>query len=159
MMRRSARFVLTALVLLATARAALAQQATITGAVTDETKAVLPGATVTATNLATGDQSVGVSDERGEYRLLTLPPGQVQSAGRAVRLLDRGRAVDRAARRPERDDAVRAERRAGERDGDGVGEVAARRHRLVAGRGQRRSAGRWRNCRSRAATGWSCRSW
>jgi carboxypeptidase family protein len=75
MLRRSATFILT-IALLSAGRSAFAQQATITGAVSDETKAVLPGATVTAINLATGDQSVAVSDDRGEFRLLTLPPGQ-----------------------------------------------------------------------------------
>jgi hypothetical protein len=55
---------------------AFAQVATITGTVTDETKAVLPGVTITATNLATGGQTAGVADERGEFRLLNLPPGQ-----------------------------------------------------------------------------------
>ena len=54
---------------------AFAQVATLTGTVTDETKAVLPGATVTATNVATGGQTLGVSDGRGEFRLLNLPPG------------------------------------------------------------------------------------
>jgi hypothetical protein len=53
--------------------------------VTDDTKAVLPGATITATNLATGVQVVGVSDERGEFRVLNLPPGmykvQVELSG------------------------------------------------------------------------------
>jgi len=55
---------------------ASAQQTSIIGAVTDETKAVLPGATVTATNLATGGQTVDTSNGRGEYRLLNLPPGR-----------------------------------------------------------------------------------
>ena len=44
---------------------ARAQQASVIGTVADETKAVLPGVTVTATNLATGSQIssgvVGVS--------------------------------------------------------------------------------------------------
>lgn len=52
------------------------QQASIVGVVTDETKAVLPGVNVTATNLETGNQATGLSDERGEYRLLRLPPGK-----------------------------------------------------------------------------------
>jgi Carboxypeptidase regulatory-like domain len=52
-----------------------AQQAAVTGVVTDETKAILPGATITATNLATGGSQIVVTDERGEYRLLNLPPG------------------------------------------------------------------------------------
>src|SRR3954452_958366 len=55
---------------------AFAQVATVSGTVTDETKAVLPGATVAATNIATGGQAIGVSDERGEFRLLNLPPGK-----------------------------------------------------------------------------------
>src|SRR5262249_16991239 len=42
----------------------------------DQTGAVLPGATVTATNLETGGQIVGVSDARGEYRLASVPPGK-----------------------------------------------------------------------------------
>jgi hypothetical protein len=58
------------------ARPAFAQVATVVGTVTDETKAVLPGVTVTAVNIATGGQTVGVADERGEFRLLNLPPGR-----------------------------------------------------------------------------------
>ncbi len=60
----------------ALATPAFAQVATVVGTVTDETKAVLPGATVTAANIATGGQTLGVSDERGEFRLLNLPPGK-----------------------------------------------------------------------------------
>ena len=55
---------------------AFAQDASVNGTVIDETKAVLPGATITATNLATGGTSIAVSDERGTYRLLRLPPGK-----------------------------------------------------------------------------------
>jgi len=58
------------------AAAAAAQEVSIVGTVSDQTKAVLPGATVTATNVATGAQSTAVSDARGEYRILSLPPGQ-----------------------------------------------------------------------------------
>ena len=53
----------------------LAQQATIVGTVTDESKAVLPGVTITATDVLKGTQVVVVSDARGEYRLLQLTPG------------------------------------------------------------------------------------
>src|SRR5689334_14434144 len=56
--------------------AAHAQEASLVSVVTDETKAVLPGATITATSLETGVASVSTSDERGEYRLLRLPPGK-----------------------------------------------------------------------------------
>ncbi len=52
------------------------QDASMAGTVTDETKAVLPGATVTATNLETGNQATGVTDEQGQYRLPRLPPGK-----------------------------------------------------------------------------------
>src|SRR5712692_4689828 len=67
------------------AAAAYAQEASVIGSVTDETKAVLPGATITATNLETGAQSNALTDERGQFRLLSLPAGkyrvQVELAG------------------------------------------------------------------------------
>jgi hypothetical protein len=50
--------------------------AAIAGAIVDESKGVLPGVTVTATELDTGRQHVGVSDERGEYRLVNVSPGR-----------------------------------------------------------------------------------
>ena len=57
--------------------AALAQQnATVTGTVTDQSKAVLPGATVTATDLATGRVQTAVSNERCEYQLANMLPGK-----------------------------------------------------------------------------------
>ena len=62
-------------VLLVSASAFAQQQASVTGTVTDESKAILPGVTVTATNLETGGTSVAVTDEKGEFRLLRLPPG------------------------------------------------------------------------------------
>jgi hypothetical protein len=46
-----------------------AQEATLTGTVTDSTGGVLPGATVVATNQATGNRFEGVADERGIYRI------------------------------------------------------------------------------------------
>jgi hypothetical protein len=54
---------------------ALAQEASIAGTVVDETKAVLPGVTITATSLATGRVMTAVSDERGEYRIRGIAPG------------------------------------------------------------------------------------
>ena len=66
--------VLVSLVFVSTS--ALAQDASVIGNVSDETKAVLPGVAISATNLATGGQSTAISDERGEYRLLKLPPGR-----------------------------------------------------------------------------------
>ena len=52
----------------------ISQNATIVGQVTDSSKAVLPGVTVTAASLAV--QSVtAVTDDQGEYRLTPLPIG------------------------------------------------------------------------------------
>jgi hypothetical protein len=48
----------------------------VIGTVADETKALLPGATITATNLETGTQAVAVTDQAGAYRLQSLPPGR-----------------------------------------------------------------------------------
>ena len=56
-------------VMLALPAAAFAQEAAITGTMTDSTGAVLPGVTVTATNEATGNKFVGVTDDRGIYRV------------------------------------------------------------------------------------------
>ena len=50
-----------AFVLGVSAPSAFAQDASITGTITDDTKAVLPGATVTATNLATGGSRSGAA--------------------------------------------------------------------------------------------------
>ena len=49
--------------------------ATLTGAVTDASKAVLPGATVTATDLATGRTYVAVTDDKGDFRIFKMTPG------------------------------------------------------------------------------------
>ncbi len=49
--------------------AAFAQEATLSGTITDQTGAVLPGVTITAVQEATGNTFVSVSDERGGYRI------------------------------------------------------------------------------------------
>ena len=46
-----------------------AQEATLTGTVTDSTGAVLPGVTIVAVNAATGNRFEAVTDERGIYRI------------------------------------------------------------------------------------------
>src|SRR5256885_13490607 len=46
-----------------------AQDSTISGTATDSTGGVLPGVTVTATNIESGNTFEAVSDERGEFRL------------------------------------------------------------------------------------------
>jgi hypothetical protein len=53
-----------------------AQQATVMGTVVDESNAVLPGATVMATDPASGRQLTTMSDADGRYRLAALPPGR-----------------------------------------------------------------------------------
>jgi carboxypeptidase family protein len=51
------------------ARPALAQEATLSGTISDQTASVLPGATVTAVHQASGNVFVAVTDDRGFYRL------------------------------------------------------------------------------------------
>ena len=137
---------------------AFAQDASIVGTVADESKAVLPGVTVTATSLETGGQSIAVTDERGEYRLPKLPPGKykLQAELRGLRARSSFRRVEllvgQNATVP-----FTLKVAHGQRDADGHRRDAARRHHR-----RRRSpatsiAGRWRSCRCRAATGWSCR--
>src|SRR5262245_16126409 len=48
----------------------------IQGVVTDATGAVIPGATVTATNVATGVKTERLTAEAGLYVIKPLPPGQ-----------------------------------------------------------------------------------
>jgi hypothetical protein len=69
---------LTVAVAMSWASLAFAQEALITGVVSDETKATLPGATVTATQVDTGRMFNAVTDERGEYRLRGMPAGRYQ---------------------------------------------------------------------------------
>ncbi len=49
--------------------AAFAQEAILSGTISDSTGGVLPGVTVTATHVATGNTFVAVTDERGGYRM------------------------------------------------------------------------------------------
>jgi Carboxypeptidase regulatory-like domain len=77
--------ILTALILsLAVGSAAFAQSTaingTIEGTVKDEQGALLPGVTVTVTNLDTGDQRVVVTNERGLYRAPLLSLGTYRVA-------------------------------------------------------------------------------
>ncbi|MGH9144742.1 MAG: carboxypeptidase regulatory-like domain-containing protein, partial [Vicinamibacterales bacterium] len=53
-----------------------AQQASIVGTAMDESKAVLPGVNVTATDQEAGRAQVAVTNEKGEYLLQNLPPGK-----------------------------------------------------------------------------------
>lgn len=63
------RMLLTVAVLLALPPGALAQEATLSGSITDSTGGVLPGVTVTALHEASGNTFVAVTDARGAYRL------------------------------------------------------------------------------------------
>src|SRR5687767_1094494 len=56
----------------------LAQQqlGAVQGTITDESKAVMPGVTVTVTNTATGVTRTTVTNETGVYRVLGLDPGR-----------------------------------------------------------------------------------
>src|SRR5919197_5943018 len=76
-MRQSILATLGVLLALAAPSAADAQATTgtISGAVTDQSKAVLPGVTVVVRNMETGATRQLVTDERGGFRALNLPPG------------------------------------------------------------------------------------
>src|SRR5207253_245286 len=62
---------------------AFAQSSTgsISGLVTDDTGAILPGVTVTATNAATGTSRNAVSNEKGQYAIALLPPATYRVTG------------------------------------------------------------------------------
>jgi hypothetical protein len=69
----TARYFFITVILMAAAATASAQGTAITGTIFDESKAVLPGVTVTAAQQGTGRQFTDVTNERGEYRLVGLP--------------------------------------------------------------------------------------
>lgn len=52
-----------------------ATTADLSGTVVDQSKAVLPGATVTATNVATNQSRTAVTEADGRYAIPALPPG------------------------------------------------------------------------------------
>jgi hypothetical protein len=54
------------------------ETASVSGVVTDETKAVIQGVTVTAMNPETGLVRTAISDDLGVYRILSLEPGKYQ---------------------------------------------------------------------------------
>jgi len=53
----------------------LAQEISLSGTLTDMTGAVLPGATVTATHVESGNTFTAVTDASGDYRIGTMRPG------------------------------------------------------------------------------------
>jgi hypothetical protein len=76
MARRISLIVVALIALVAGTTSAQERFGGLTGTVTDATKLALPGATVTATNRATGAQRVVVSDADGTYRVPDLDPGR-----------------------------------------------------------------------------------
>jgi hypothetical protein len=52
------------------------QNATVQGIVADESQGVLPGSTVTATEISTGVQTVAVVEADGRYRFTNMAPGR-----------------------------------------------------------------------------------
>jgi hypothetical protein len=75
---RTVARVFLALVLAGLCSSILAAQSTtgsISGRIADESKGILPGASLVATHLETGRQRMQTSDAEGRYRLLDLPPG------------------------------------------------------------------------------------
>src|SRR5262245_3141247 len=71
----------------------------IRGAVSDESGAVTPGATITLTNVSTGTSRTRITDAEGRYAFLNLPPapyeltvelaGFTTAARRGLELADR----------------------------------------------------------------------
>src|SRR5262245_37503906 len=64
-----------AFLLLSTGETSAQDMGSIRGTVVDSVSAVLPGVMVTATEIASGRQHTGVTDDRGEYRLPSVPAG------------------------------------------------------------------------------------
>jgi hypothetical protein len=75
--RRAIATAVLAVTLALLSRPARAQISTgsIAGAISDESGAVLPGVTITATNIGTAQQRTVVTNETGRYQLAGLPPG------------------------------------------------------------------------------------
>src|SRR5262245_31989032 len=70
--------VMVVMILLFAGSAAGQVTASISGTVSDETKAGIPGATVTVKSTETGAVRVVTTDEAGNYRVLALPVGAYQ---------------------------------------------------------------------------------
>src|SRR5256712_8360226 len=69
MASRMLRYLIVVGAILASPVAARAQEATLSGAITDTTGGALPGVTITATHEASGNVFTAVTDARGEYRI------------------------------------------------------------------------------------------
>jgi hypothetical protein len=64
--------------------ALFAQNAQLGGIVTDPTGALVPGATITATNTATGVITTTISNESGAYSFPSLQPGRAYTVGASL---------------------------------------------------------------------------
>jgi hypothetical protein len=73
--RRVAGIAVSMLLVLAASASAQSGAASITGLVTDESGATVPGVTVTATNVATNVEHAGVTNEAGSYTITPVPVG------------------------------------------------------------------------------------
>src|SRR5918995_6911776 len=74
-MRRSIQTIAILALLLGAPLVAVAQNAIVTGTLTDQSGAVLPGVTVTARNQETGLARAAVTSGEGTYRVPAPPPG------------------------------------------------------------------------------------
>ena len=52
------------------------QNATVLGIVVDESQAVLPGTSITATEISTGVQSLAIAEADGRFRFSNMAPGR-----------------------------------------------------------------------------------
>ena len=95
-------FLLSAAAVWPAAAQSTAINGSIEGVISDESGAVLPGVTVTVTNLDTGDTRVVVTNESGLYRAPLLPLGSTRSkrSSRASRSSNSPASTCRPARRP-----------------------------------------------------------
>jgi outer membrane receptor protein involved in Fe transport len=76
------------------AATAVAQEsATVTGTISDETNAVLPGVTVTALNTSSGRIVTGVTSEAGQYEITGLFPGPFRITASLTGFSEAGRSI------------------------------------------------------------------
>src|SRR5579863_4204867 len=75
-LRAKSLLIFAVLVLVAIPIAAQSTNARIEGIVTDPTGAVLPGVTITATNVGTNASRTDVTDRKGAYTISSLPVGK-----------------------------------------------------------------------------------
>jgi hypothetical protein len=75
-MFRHLRSLIAICLLLSAVHAGAQQNATVQGTVVDESQAVMPGTTVTATEVSTGTQKVAVAEGDGRYRFDNVAPGK-----------------------------------------------------------------------------------